>query len=117
MNPMMMIAALGAGLLFLMNRGEAAAAPPSDARAPGPVPMPEPGEAVTPFETPGDDARSVPDLGPPQVGPGLEPYPKVQPGDRNGVMPRVDPKVTPEPKVAPRRGPSIVALTKEPSIR
>jgi len=115
MNPMMIMAALGAGLLFLMNRGEAAAAPPSDARAPGPVPMP--GEAVDPFETPGDDARSVPDLGPPQIGPGLEPYPKVQPGDRNGMMPRVEPKVTPEPKVAPRRGPSIVALTKEPSIR
>jgi hypothetical protein len=116
MNPMMMIAALGAGMLFLLNRGQAAAAPPPDTRAQAPV---DPGiyqEPVSPFEIPGDVVES-PMPGPPEVGPGKDPYPPVQPGDRKGVTPRAEPKVVPSPKAAPRRGPSIVALTKTPSIR
>ena len=118
MNPMMIMAALGAGMLFLMNRGQAGAAPSDDSQPPAAVAPPS-AEAPDPFGQEGDDARSVPDLGPSVLESELERRGMIDPkaGDRNGVTPRVDPRVTPEPKTTTQRGPAIVALTKEPTVR
>jgi hypothetical protein len=113
MNPMMMMAALGAGVLLLMQRGQATVTPPPDARAQAPAPAPP---AVAPFETGGDDARDITELGP------TTPIPSqtipVQPGDRKAVTPRAEPLVKPvQPVPAARRGPQIVAMTSQPTIR
>lgn len=113
MNPMMMMAALGAGLLFLMQRGQAAPATQPDARAQAPAPAPAT-QVVAPFETGGDDARDITELGPTTPVPAAIP---VQPGDRKAVTPRAEPLVKTAPAPAARRGPQIVPMTSQPSIR
>jgi hypothetical protein len=113
MNPMMMMAAAAAGLLLLMQRGQAAPAAQDKEKAPAPAPATQ---VVAPFETGGDDARDITELGPTGPVPAAIP---VQPGDRKAITPRAEPviKTTPIPAPAARRGPQIVAMTSQPTIR
>ena len=114
MNPMMMMAAAAAGLLFLMQRGQAAPAAQDKERAQAPAPVPAT-QVVAPFETGGDDARDITELGPTTPVPAAIP---VQPGDRKAVTPRVEPLIkTTDVAPAARRGPQIVPMTSQPSIR
>ena len=115
MNPMMMMAAAAAGLLFLMQRGQAAPAAQDKERAQAQAQQAPATQVVAPFETGGDDARIVTDLGPTTPDPAAIP---VQPGDRKAVTPRVEPLIkTTDVAPAARRGPQIVPMTSQPSIR
>ena len=116
MNPMMMMAAAAAGLLFLMQRGQAAPAAQDKERAQAQAQQAPATQVVDPFETSGDDARDVKDLGP--TGPGSGQQIVVQQGDRKTVTQRVDPLIkTTDVAPAARRGPQIVPMTSQPSIR
>jgi hypothetical protein len=118
MNPMMMMAALGAGLFLLMQRGQAALGPRASERAEAPAAVAPPTQVVAPFETGGDDARDVKDLGP--TGPDPTQKIVVQPGDRKTVTQRGESLITttPLPAVpAARRAPQIVPISAQPSIR
>ena len=116
MNPLMLAAAGLGAVLLMMNRGRAAPGPADaavltqrQART-----QQQALQLVDPFETAGDDARVVTDLGPAmQPGPGGPTT--VQPGDRNGVAPRAEPLVTAEVRVL--TGPNIVAVSAMPTIR
>jgi hypothetical protein len=118
MNPMMMMAAAAAGLLFLMQRGQAAPAAQDKERAQAQAQQASAPatQVVAPFETAGDDARDVRDLGPTTPGSGQQIV--VQQGDRKTVTQRVDPLIkTTDVAPAARRGPQIVPMTSQPSIR